>query len=248
MRFYLTAIIGGLGFYFSSALQASPIQPDRPGFSTGTYTLEPGVSHIESGVQKDYGLNAGDSDSYVAPLINYRLGLSTDTELNILWDGWSWLSGEANKNTESSDVMLGVKQSIITSSQYNLSWLAYISIASSSSQGTNGFLGGLWDYSLSDDVLAFGTLQVVSSFDDDDSRVYSFQPALGLSFSHTDKISSFIELYQDMPMQGGAENNSTVDAGVAYLLTDDIQLDVNFGLSLDQRTSDFMGVGIAVRF
>ncbi len=38
------------------------------------------------------------------------------------------------------------------------------------------------------------------------------------------------------------------DAGVAYLLTDDIQLDINFGISIDRNSSDFIGAGFAIRF
>ena len=228
------------------AANADPLQPDRPGFSTGTYTLNPGETHIESGIQTDYGNNTGDPDSYTAPLINYRQGLTDATELNILWDGWSWLDG-ANKTFETNDLLLGLKQSIFISEQYNISWLGFVSLPSSQSDGVILFVGGLWDYSLTENILAFGTLQFVSSVNESGSRITNFQPAVGLSFSHTEKVSTFIEVYQDMPLQGDALNNSMMDAGIAYLLSDNIQLDFNFGVSLDQRSADFIGLGIAVR-
>ncbi|WP_198265188.1 hypothetical protein [sulfur-oxidizing endosymbiont of Gigantopelta aegis] len=47
---------------------ADSIQADRPGFSTGTYTVAPGYSHIEVGLQYDKGNNIGERGSYTAPL------------------------------------------------------------------------------------------------------------------------------------------------------------------------------------
>ncbi len=66
---------------------AEPIQPDRPGFSTGTYTVEPGLTHLELGFQSAYGNKAGDPDIITGPLLNLRVGLTPSTELNILLDG-----------------------------------------------------------------------------------------------------------------------------------------------------------------
>ncbi|NOX08755.1 MAG: transporter [Gammaproteobacteria bacterium] len=76
----------------------------------------------------------------------------------------------------------------------------------------------------------------------------NFQPAIGFSFTHTQKTSTFIEYYNDIAINSDTQKSRVVDAGIAYLLTPSIQLDFNAGFSLDQYSSDFMGVGVAIRF
>ncbi len=235
----------------SFSLPAETIQPDRPGFSTGTYTVAPGVTQLELGFQSDYGNNNGDPDTFTAPLINVRVGLTPATELNILVDGWSRERTNSGGATSSSDMLLGVKHRLIMAEQYNVSLLGYVSLPTGNApdSGTlTPFLGLLWDYELDQNITAFGTLQFVS-FVEGGQRSNNFQPAVGLSFSHTSKLSTYIEYYRDMSLNiRTARDVDMFDAGAAYLLTDNIQLDVNFGVSIDRYASDFFGAGFAIRF
>lgn len=235
----------------SFAVAVEPIQPDRPGFSTGTYTVEPGVAQLEMGFQSDYGNNNGDPDTFTAPLVNVRIGLTPTTELNILVDGWSRERTNSGSVTSSSDMLVGVKHRLITAEQYNISLLGYVSLPTGSAPDAGKltpFLGLLWDYELSQSISAFGTLQFVS-FVEGGQRSNNFQPAVGLSFLHTDKLSTYIEYYRDMSLNiNTARDIDMFDGGVAYLLTDNIQLDVNFGVSIDRYSSDFFGAGFAIRF
>ncbi len=96
-------------FGLPSTVSAEPIQPDRPGFSTGTYTVEPGLAHLELGFQSDYGNKANEPDILTAPLLNLRVGLTPSTELNILLNGWSRESTGNETNTTTSDVLVGAK-------------------------------------------------------------------------------------------------------------------------------------------
>ena len=238
-----------LSLLFPTLLNAEPIQPDRPGFSTGTYTVAPGFSHIEMGVQTDYGNQLGDPDSYTAPLINYRTGLTPNTEFNLLWDGWSVVEGDRQNNTI-NDVFVGIKHRLVVSDLYNISVLGFLSLPTGNSTDaghSTPFLGLLWDYAINDQILAFGTLQFIS-FVENEQRSNNFQPAIGFSFTHTETISTFIEYYNDISINLDTQKGRVVDTGIAYLLTPTIQLDFNAGFSLDKYSSDFMGVGIAVRF
>jgi len=235
---------------FSFSVLAEPIQPDRPGFSTGTYTVEPGMVHLEMGFQTSYGDHADEPDTFTAPLMNVRVGLTSTTELNILMDGWSRERLSSGTDTSTSDIMIGAKHRLLTSDQYNLSLLGFVSLPTGSGQDSGEFtpfLGLLWDYEITPEVSAFGTLQF-TSFVEDGQRSNNFQPAVGLVFSHTDKLSTFIEYYRDMSLNNITSDIDMFDAGVAYLLTDDIQLDINFGISIDRNSSDFIGAGLAIRY
>lgn len=230
-------------------LNAEPIQPDRPGFSTGTYTVEPGLSHLEFGFQSDYASPMGESNSSTLPLLNYRRGLTADTELNLLWDGWSQAS-ETQKSRSVSDILVGLKHRLIVNDTYNISVLGNVSLPTGSNsdfESTSLFLALLWDYAIAEKISAFGTLQGVS-FVEDQQRSNNFQPAVGLSFTHTDTISTFIEYYHDISLNIDTPDSRVFDLGIAYLLTSRIQLDLNAGFALDKYGSDFIGMGVAVSF
>ncbi|WP_198266722.1 transporter [sulfur-oxidizing endosymbiont of Gigantopelta aegis] len=227
---------------------ADSIQADRPGFSTGTYTVAPGYSHIEVGLQYDKGNNIGERGSYTAPLLNYRMGLTDETELNLLWDGWNKSNGDSSLTN--GDLMLGLKQRIVTNEDYNISWLGFVTLPTgtrSNAQHFSPFIGLLWDRTITDNISLFGTLQLVSYVESRD-RKNQFQPAIGLSYQHTDKLGSYVEIYSDIAMNTSVAPASVFDAGLTYLLTDSIQVDFNFGLATDRRSSDFAGFGFAIRF
>ena len=234
----------------SNIAHSEPIQADRPGFSTGTYTVDPGVTHLEFGFQSSYGKGPTSAGEFTAPLINIRAGITSDTELNILADGWTLERNAAQNGTYAQDVLVGIKHRLVASDKYNISVLGYISLPIGNEQGGAGFspfIGLLWDYSLTQSVSAFGTVQVISSVTDY-TRSTNFQPAIGLSFAHSKKISTYVEYYSDISLNLNNDHINTIDAGIAYLLTDDIQLDFNFGVSDDSDAHKFIGAGMAVRF
>jgi len=219
---------------------ADPVVPDRPGFSTGTYTVQPGAMQVEMGVQNSYGRNIGDPDSYTAPLFNLRTGLTENTEFNLLWDGVRVVKGGGR---DVAYVMLGAKHRLVESQLYNVSLLGYLSVQE---DRLAPFLGLLWDRQLTETVGLFGTLQFAQSIESGE-RETNLQPAVGVNFSHTDRLGSYIEIYADAPL-GGDRPATVFDAGLAWLARGDLQLDFNFGLSLDGRSEDFIGLGVAWGF
>ncbi len=108
------------------------------------------------------------------------------------------------------------------------------------------FLGLLWDRQLTEGTGLFGTLQLAQSVESGE-RNTNFQPAIGVSFTHTETLGTFIEVYSDTPLDGGRAA-SVFDAGIAWLSREDLQLDFNLGISLDDRSEDFIGAGVAWRY
>ncbi len=235
---------------FSFGLLAEPIQPDRPGFSTGTYTVAPGKVNLELGFQSSYGDHIGDPDTFTAPLINIRTGLTPSTELNLLIDGWTRERSSSGTTTSTSDLLIGAKHRLLSRDKYNLSLLGFVSLPTGNTPNSGSFtplLGLLWDYEISSEISAFGTLQFIS-FVENRRRSNNFQPAIGLAFSHSDKLSTYIEYYRDISLNIDTKNIDMFDAGITYLLNNDMQIDFNFGVSIDRVSSDFIGAGFAVRF
>lgn len=229
-----------------------PIVPDRPGFSTGTQTVKPNVVNIEVGYQ--YAFNNYDTkpSSHTLPLMVLRTGISEKSEFDILWDGINLDKEEGASTVHSkADLSIGGKYKLLENEQYNLTLLGLVSLptgtAPSTSDSVDPLVGLLWDYSLSDTNTLFGTVQT-SSTKIDHNREYDQQFSIGTSFAHTETIGSFIEFYTIIPSESGLHTTKTIDGGMTYLLTNDIQLDVNVGLGLNRYSSHFIGFGFATRF
>ncbi len=232
----------GRGILFILAMlpavgMAGPVVPDRPGFSTGTYTVLPDAWQFEMGIQSSYSDKIGDPDSYTAPLFNLRTGLTENTEFNLLWDGFQVVEGQGRDVTY---VMIGIKHRLVESELYNLSLLGYLS---TQEDRLMPFLGLLWDRQLTEKTSLFGTFQFASSMEAGERKT-NLQPAIGVNFTLTEVLATFIEFYSDMPLDGG-QATSVFDAGIAWLPREDLQLDFNFGISFDGRSEDFIGAGVA---
>ncbi len=215
-------------------LGATEVVPDRPGFSTGTYTVQPGVIQVEMGVQ-----HSRLDDSWVLPLINVRTGLGERTELNVYWDGVS-----INRDqTAAAPLMVGAKRRLVEADRYNWSVLGYLAV----DEGRLlPFIAFLWDRVLTDQMGLFGTFQVQQSFEGGEIQT-DFQPALGISFSHTASLSSYLEVYENVSLDTG-ESAVNIDGGIAWLMRPDVQLDVTFDLPAFDSDEVTWGVGFAKAF
>ena len=229
-----------------------PIVADRPGFSTGAYTVKPGKLNVELGYQYAFNKNSSNQSTPTLPLLALRAGLSPKIELDLLWDGWNMdHTDNQPSDTSTGDVSIGGKYRLHESTEYNLTLLGLLSLPTGSSPSTSNnidpLLGLLWDYYHSSLISLFGVVQT-SSFKYDGNRVYDAQVAIGVSFSHTDHVGSFIEVYSILPSEERLDDEIAIDGGLTYLLSNDTQLDINVGAGLNDATSNFIGFGIASRF
>jgi hypothetical protein len=248
-----------VAFQATADAQTNPIVPDRPGFSTGAYTVKPGRFNIEFGYQYSFNNHNTDTSTHTTPLSNLRIGITSKIEFDLLWDGWN-IDDQAESSPETSvtDASVGGKYRIVEIDKFNLTALGLLSFPVGSSPSTSGHidprLGLLWDYSLSNNVSIFGNILANSDVTKGD-RNYSIQPIVGVSFCHTSRLGTYLEYNSDIPLHTGGSSEpgsssvqNTIDGGVTYLLTDDIQLDINAGVGLDSETDNFIGTGISIRF
>jgi len=108
------------------------------------------------------------------------------------------------------------------------------------------FLGLLGDYQVMEEISLFGTWQF-ATFVELDTWKTNFQPAIDVNFTHTEAIGTFIEVYSDIPLDSG-QVASVFDVGIVWLPRENLQLDFNFGVSLDDHRKNFVGIGIAVLY
>jgi hypothetical protein len=231
MRSYLFVCLPLL--FTVTALHAEPIVADRPGFSTGTYTVSPGHYNIELGLQAESG-------SHTFPLSNVRIGLTPVAELDLQWSGWNF----ANGTTTVGDLTLGGKYRLLDSDTLDLSLLGLLTLPSGNGNPAGSraapLAALLWSHEAAG---LFGMFQLASS--NQDSLQTQLQTAIGASFSHSAQLGSYVELYADHPLNHAGDNSYMVDGGFAFLLDERTQLDLHLGIDLNGHAADFIGFGFA---
>ncbi|MEP4485173.1 transporter [Marinobacter alexandrii] len=251
----IPAVFVSMGFIVLPASVFSddgPISADRPGFSTGTYTVKPGNLNVEFGYQYAFNNHGVDTTTQTAPQLDLRLGLSEKWELDVLWDGWN-IGDADDQSSESSfaDLSIGGKYRLQEAELYNLTLLGLVSLPVGSSPSTSDnvdpLAGLLWDFSPADQVSVFGVVQS-SSYKFENDRVYDAQLAVGASLSHNQSLSTFVEIYGIWPSESKLDEEITLDGGITFLWSKDIQLDINAGIGLNDESDSFVGFGMAARF
>ena len=216
-----------------TAPHAEPLVADRPGFSTGTYTVSPGHYNIELGLQAESG-------SHTFPLSNVRIGLTPVAELDLQWSGWNF----ANGTTTVGDLTLGGKYRLFDSDTLDLSLLGLLTLPSGNGnpEGSRAapLAALLWSHETTG---LFGMLQLASS--NPGSLQTNLQTAIGASFSHGEQLSSYLELYADHPLNHTGDDSYMVDGGFSWLLDERTQLDLHLGLDMNGNAADFIGLGFA---
>ena len=83
---------------------------------------------------------------------------------------------------------------------------------------------------------------------DDSRRVFEVQPVLSLGMSMTKRLSAFVETFSAFKDQSEQDEYS-IDGGIAYLVHDDLQLDISAGAGLNDPAPDFfVSFGLAWRY
>ena len=246
-------LLGSCITSIARAVEDGPIAPDRPGLSTGTYTVAPGTLYIEAGYQYEFNRSGTDTATSTFPQLVLRTGITDKLELDIVWDGWNRDNVQGIPNeTSTGDLIIGGKYRLVESESFNLTLLglltARVGSSPSTSDNTDPLIGLLWDYSLSDKTGLFGVLQSTRLEDEGENSFVENQLGLGVSYGHTDKLSSFLEYFTAIPQPSEQDEQHIVDAGVTYLYSDDIQIDFSAGVGLNDETSHFVSVGVAARF
>lgn len=238
-------------FYSLPLLATETVVPDRPGLSTGTFTVNPGQYIAEMGVQSNFRRDGNQPNALAIPQLTIRGGVTDKLEWDIISNGAVLSDADGEPAVWSfSDISVGGKYSFVEASNWNLSALALVSLPVGSKEATSDnvdpLVGLLWDASLSDSVSAFANV-LMSSFEAEEGRIHDVQVALGLSFSHSQKVGSFVELFATKPY-GNEPSTALVDAGITYLLKDTVQLDISAGVALNNDTDNFIGAGVAWLF
>jgi len=225
--------------------QDDAIFTDRPGQTDAVYTMGKGYFQIESGFF--YGTDEGAGNKITAsttPNLMIKYGVIDRVEVKLFLDvkhekNEDKIAGTKSKNSGLAPIRLATKVFLIEGD----GWMPAASITgilSLPNTGNNAFqhkdlnpsIRLQMENSISDHLSLNYSIGGDWDFDNNNSQgVYTI--VLGNSFS--DKLGGWAELY-------GTFNNGNefaTDFGLAYLLTDYLQLDTSLGIGLNDAATDF---------
>ena len=237
------------------------INADRPGIADGSAVVGPGRFQIETGLQREWRNQSGEKTRTVFIPTLLRLGLSEAWEVRIESNGYTWervtaADGDFSKSSGAAPVSLGAKYRLLEGDGTSPSLGVIARVFPRSGGGsfrtrhTTGDVRLVADWDFAEDWSLNPNIGL-ARYEDDAGEIFSARLlAMTLSYSVNKKLSVFLDGALQTPelKNGGAQ--TVYDAGVAYLLTPDMQLDFSAGVRGRGNTppNQFIGAGISVRF
>ncbi len=232
-----------------------PLITDRPDATESPSTVAPGFIQVETGgFYESFEEGGVKNETFTYNTTLVRLGLLDNLELRIGWDfveGQTSVNGNKLKDVTSgfNPLLFGTKIGITEEK----GWLPEI-----------GLLGHLYlpfmastDYRPETTGVDFRfsfahTLSEKSSLSynlgaqwRDDSPEAAYIYTLSYGYSISEKLGAYLELYGDFPEDNKA--NHLWDAGLTYLLSNNVQLDATVGSSITDGQDILISGGISFR-
>ena len=243
-KYWLVLLILVVPEFGGVAAQSDRIIPDRPGFSTGTWTVPVGSWYLESGYRYSFR-DASRQNSSSLPMITVRTGLTPVIELFSEWDGFE--RNHTITETDGDLPSLGLKYGFFHSDDLDLTLVGSISNHLDGRTYRAGFMAGLmWEYELTDRVEHFGGIQMESQpIGGGHEREAAL--ALGMEMEVAQKISAFVEYYTLFPMEERSMLHGT-EVGILYYPSDQLQLDLHGGIGVSRELPHYIGLGVSLMF
>jgi hypothetical protein len=220
---------------------------DRPDQTESSSTIPKGSLQIEAG----FLFGTSDNDiikerQILAPSILSRYGLTNGIELRLL----NQFESIKNKNINEvydgiSDLEIGAKVQLFRkeTSTTEIAFLSHLILPTASKQLTIDKLGSISKLSISHAITeSIGVgYNIGYNYFGTGSGDLTYSLALGIGISNT--LGIYIEPYGEV--LDFENHKASFDAGLTYLLQDNLQLDVSFGTGLN-HTMNYVAAGCSI--
>lgn len=253
IRTIIFAILLGLPAGGALAQEESPIATDRPGFLFSSLTIGRGVFQAELGLPSVTLIESGDSNSETTSFIALlRYGAVDDFELRLgapVYTGSETGSGYG-------DLEVGAKWHLLDNDGGRPSFALIPSVILPT--GEDGFTAdgpvyqviAALEWALADGWGLAALAGALNGPAGDDDRY--MQETFALSLGHSlpsPAWSAYGEVAYIITDLDGASDSSFAGAGIKYLVSNDVQLDLSFDRGLTDDSPDWLfGLGLAARF
>lgn len=258
------ALVAALAICGHAARAEEPLVTDRPDFVESSDVVGRGRAQIETGIVFERNRADGTRSRGRSTPALLRIGVSDSVELRVETDGFLKTSthdlttGDTQRDRGFADAALGVKWRMQAGDEAAgtpaIAWLVHLDLNSGSSayrgQGVRPSLRMVAEWDLPGGY-SIGAMPGVYADNNDAGRRYAaglFAVTLGKEW--TPAWRSFVELAaQRLAAKKSGGSAFTFDAGVAYLVSSDVQVDLSMARGLNANAPDLQwGVGFSVRF
>ncbi len=232
-----------------------PLVTDRPDATESSSTVGKGVLQFETGgIYESYENNNIKNENYTYNTMLIRYGILDNMELRLGWDfveGITKVNGNKLDNITSgfSPLLLGMKVDI-TEENGLMPEIALIGhvfpVFSASTDYRPEHTGVDFRFSLSHTLSEKSSLGYnIGAEWGNDSPEATCVYTLAYGYSITDRFGVYAEVYGDLPEDHSA--NHYWDAGMTYLMSNDLQLDAYVGTSITEGQDILLGIGFSYR-
>jgi len=243
--------------------EEEPIVTDRPDFTEASSTVGYGTVQLEMGYTFIEDTEAGTRlRSHSGPQALWRIGMFREWFELRIFQTWTEertsAGGVRNTISGAEDLMIGAKIAL-TEQCGCLPEMAIIPqafVPTGDGAFTNDeFMPGVnWVYSwdVTDHVSIAGSTQFNRTRDDAGEFYTEYAQSAALGLGLTDRLGAYSEWFAFFPSgadDGGARARHFFNGGFTYLLTNDIQYDIEAGVGLNDSADDyFVATGLSIRW
>lgn len=262
-RLFAAMAFSGLILH-SAAAMADPsddyINPDRPGIADGSTTVGLGHFQIETALQREFREGGNDRTTFVPTL--FRYGFSKKWEVRVEGNTYTWNKHvDPDQGTTRAHGMaptsIGLKYNFLDAvgtKQPSLGAILRVFPRSGSgdfrsTRMTGDFrLAADWNFA---EKWSLNPNVGVAIYEDGSKRRYTAGlAAMTLNYNPSKIVNFFIDTGIQTPEEKGGKTSVIVDAGGAYIIGHDIQLDLSIGTAIAGTTGPhpFVSAGFSKRF
>ncbi len=208
------------------------LNADRPSFAESPGTVPPGHFQLEGGVK--YVQIDSDNDKLTVGQLHFRFGWLEDLEFRVLWDGYE---DPSPGDSDFADPNLQLKWRFTP--DRSLGWraalLGSLSVPLGDSDAVEPKISFIWDYGRSSGFQPYGTFDLEYP-EENGERLYVIEPSIGVEYPLAN-IGLFAAYFGRFK-EGEAPLHS-IDGGITYQVNERLQVDLEFGVGLNNRADTF---------
>jgi hypothetical protein len=224
---------------------------DRPDKTESPYTVDAGHIQIETDLvaytrDREDGVTVETTD--VMPF-NLKFGLTNDSDIQFIYGSFSHVhvKGDGFKDSDSGsgDLVIRYKRNFWGNDGGKTAFgiMPFVKIPTSSFKDANDDVEGGVILPLGVDLgggIGLGMMTEVDILRTEDDSDYepTFINSATLGFDLTDKLGLYTEAYIERSAESGAQTIVTLDVGVTYAVTDNLQIDTGVNVGVTDAADD----------
>ncbi|MGH9464186.1 MAG: transporter [Thermoanaerobaculia bacterium] len=235
----------------SAPAAAQELVTDRPDFTESALAVPRSRFQLEGGATASKG---GSDEAWSFGELLLRIGLSERVELRLEPGSYAEADGPGGELSGWEDAAAGLKVELSAGGEGGRPDIALIAGLSlpTGEQGVGSdephpevVLAVAWDLT---PRLGLGANLGLGETDDGERDFLEGRASVAMGFDLGGHWGGFLEAFALYPESGSGEEAHFVDAGLTWLATEDLQLDLRAGQGLDADEETFVGAGFAVRW